>query len=66
MQRDFIGPGIPVTASCSTYDGGRFPHRYQAEGSRVFAFLLSTRAGGQGINLTAADSVILHDLDWNP
>ncbi|KAL3912153.1 MAG: hypothetical protein SGPRY_008434 [Prymnesium sp.] len=39
---------------------------FQREGSQVFAFLLSTRAGGQGINLTAADTVILHDLDWNP
>jgi len=29
-------------------------------------FLLSTRAGGMGINLTAADTVILHDLDFNP
>lgn len=32
----------------------------------VFVFLLSTRAGGQGINLTAADSVIFYESDWNP
>ena len=29
-------------------------------------FLLATKAGGLGINLTAADTVILHDLDFNP
>eukprot|EP00268_Persea_americana_P040690 TRINITY_DN4045_c0_g1_i1.p1 TRINITY_DN4045_c0_g1~~TRINITY_DN4045_c0_g1_i1.p1 ORF type:complete len:869 (-),score=186.34 TRINITY_DN4045_c0_g1_i1:396-3002(-) len=34
--------------------------------SAVRIFLLSTRAGGLGINLTAADTCILYDSDWNP
>eukprot|EP01024_Parvocaulis_polyphysoides_P011587 TRINITY_DN14076_c0_g1_i1.p1 TRINITY_DN14076_c0_g1~~TRINITY_DN14076_c0_g1_i1.p1 ORF type:complete len:141 (-),score=13.14 TRINITY_DN14076_c0_g1_i1:435-857(-) len=34
--------------------------------SEIFAFLLSTRAGGQGLNLTGADTVIIHDVDFNP
>ena len=33
---------------------------------KIFAFLLSTRAGGLGVNLTAADTVIFYDNDWNP
>ncbi|GJP36174.1 hypothetical protein CLOM_g20699 [Closterium sp. NIES-68] len=34
--------------------------------SDVFIFLLSVRAGGVGINLQAADTVIMYDTDWNP
>lgn len=38
---------------------------FNAEGSDIFMFLLSTRAGGLGINLATADTVILYDSDWN-
>jgi SWI/SNF-related matrix-associated actin-dependent regulator of chromatin subfamily A member 5 len=39
---------------------------YNASNSEKFIFLLSTRAGGLGINLQTADVVILYDSDWNP
>ncbi|ORY25945.1 hypothetical protein BCR39DRAFT_542680 [Naematelia encephala] len=39
---------------------------FNAPGSEYFIFLLTTRAGGVGINLATADTVIIHDPDFNP
>lgn len=39
---------------------------FTAPGSKKFIYLLSTRAGGLGLNLMTADTVILYDSDWNP
>ena len=51
----------------SRVDRRHMMQRFQNDSKgEIFVFLLSTRAGGVGINLTAADTVVFYDSDWNP
>lgn len=47
-------------------DRQRQINEYNEPNSKKFVFILSTRAGGLGINLATADVVIIYDSDWNP
>lgn len=47
-------------------DRQRVVDEFNAPSSELFCLLISTRAGGLGLNLTGADTVILYDPDWNP
>ena len=67
---DFLtGSGMSfrrLDGSMSSLEKQRRIDAYNAPGSDIFAFLLSTRAGGVGINLATADTVIIMDPDFNP
>ena len=56
---------IRLDGSSKLDDRRDLVHDWQTK-PEIFVFLLSTRAGGLGINLTAADTVIFYDSDWNP
>lgn len=47
-------------------DRGDLLKKFNNKDSEYFVFLLSTRAGGLGLNLQTADTVIIFDSDWNP
>lgn len=55
-----------IDGSTPGEDRDTYIEEFNKEGSTKFVFLLSTRAGGLGINLATADIVILYDSDWNP
>ncbi len=55
-----------MIGSTSSEDRDKRIEEFQSPNSEKFIFLLSTRAGGLGINLHAANVVILYDSDWNP
>lgn len=64
---DFKGfESVRLDGSTKLMDRQVIIDQFNSPKSKIAVFLLSTRAGGLGINLTAADTVILFDSDWNP
>lgn len=55
-----------IDGSTASRDRQASIDRFSSTDKDGFVFLLSTKAGGQGITLTAADTCILYDSDWNP
>lgn len=56
----------PAAGDVSGTDRQKRVDSFNSQPERKFVFLLSTRAGGLGINLATADTVIIYDSDWNP
>ncbi|KAK9672015.1 hypothetical protein RND81_12G070200 [Saponaria officinalis] len=57
---------LRLDGSSKTDERGTLLKEFNAPDSPYFLFLLSTRAGGLGLNLQTADTVIIFDSDWNP
>ena len=59
-------PYLRLDGATKADERGQLLELFNAPGSPYFLFLLSTRAGGLGLNLQVADTVIIFDSDWNP
>ncbi|KAI3704102.1 hypothetical protein L1987_74315 [Smallanthus sonchifolius] len=57
---------LRLDGTTKTEERGTLLKQFNAPDSPYFMFLLSTRAGGLGLNLQTADTVIIFDSDWNP
>ncbi|KAL2610518.1 hypothetical protein R1flu_029091 [Riccia fluitans] len=57
---------LRLDGTTKTEERGTLLQKFNAPDSPYFMFLLSTRAGGLGLNLQTADTVIIFDSDWNP
>jgi len=55
-----------LDGSTELEDREQYINEFTKPGSDIFLFMLSTRAGGLGINLMTANHVVLYDSDWNP
>ncbi|KAF7731676.1 hypothetical protein EC973_008847 [Apophysomyces ossiformis] len=70
IMEDFMNyrgfPYLRLDGSTKSDDRSQLLHLFNSPDSPYFVFLLSTRAGGLGLNLQTADTVIIFDSDWNP
>ncbi|GFS49742.1 hypothetical protein NPIL_418531 [Nephila pilipes] len=70
VMEDYLGyrqhPYLRLDGTTKAEDRGQLLQLFNEANSPYFLFLLSTRAGGLGLNLQAADTVVIFDSDWNP
>ncbi|KAF8792571.1 transcription activator BRG1-like [Argiope bruennichi] len=70
IMEDYLGyrghPYLRLDGTTKAEDRGHLLELFNDANSPYFLFLLSTRAGGLGLNLQAADTVVIFDSDWNP
>ncbi|XP_059142940.1 transcription activator BRG1-like isoform X3 [Physella acuta] len=69
MEDYFVYRGfryLRLDGTTKSEDRGQLLTMFNAKDSPYFIFLLSTRAGGLGLNLQTADTVVIFDSDWNP
>ncbi|KAJ2357646.1 ATP-dependent DNA helicase Snf21 [Coemansia sp. RSA 2618] len=70
IMQDFLEwrgiPSLSLDGSTPSDTRREYMHIFSQPDSKFKVFLLSTHAGGQGLNLQAADTVIIFDPDWNP
>lgn len=70
IMEDYLGwrgfAYLRLDGTTKAEDRGDLLKKFNSAGSEYFLFLLSTRAGGLGLNLQAADTVVIFDSDWNP
>jgi SWI/SNF-related matrix-associated actin-dependent regulator of chromatin subfamily A member 2/4 len=57
---------LRLDGTTKSEERGDLLKKFNCKGSDYFIFLLSTRAGGLGLNLQTADTVVIFDSDWNP
>ncbi|KAK5650176.1 hypothetical protein RI129_001205 [Pyrocoelia pectoralis] len=70
IMEDYLGwrgfGYLRLDGTTKSEDRGELLRKFNCKNSEYFIFLLSTRAGGLGLNLQSADTVVIFDSDWNP